>query len=66
MLLLDGLKENNMIRLVIGFALTFGSVGGMELSTLSPLAAFFLGVLGLLFEIGPIKDGTRYRLIDKI
>ena len=55
-----------MIRLVTGFALTFGSVGGMEWGTLSPLAAFFLGVLGLLFAVGPVMDGSLYRLIDKI
>ena len=55
-----------MIRLITGFALTFGSVGGMELSTLSPLAAFFLSIIGLMFAIGPIIDGSLYRLIDKI
>ena len=55
-----------MIRLVTGFALTFGAGGGMEWGTLSPMAAFFLGVLGLMLAIGPIKDGSIYRLIDKI
>ena len=55
-----------MIRLITGFALTFGSVGGMEWGTLSPMAAFFLSIIGLMLAIGPVKDGSLYRLIDKI
>tara|TARA_B100000745_G_C19879627_1_gene293609 strand:+ start:18 stop:173 length:156 start_codon:yes stop_codon:yes gene_type:complete len=51
---------------VTGFALTIGSVGGMEFGSLSPMAALFLSVIGLLLALSPIRDGALYRLIDKI
>ena len=53
-----------MIRLVAGFLAVWGSVGGMEFGSLSPIAAFVLGSLGLLVMWQPIRDGSVYRLID--
>ena len=55
-----------MIRFVAGFLAVWGSVGGMELGSLSPIAAFITGSLGLLVMWSPIRDGSVYRLIDKV
>ncbi|SVD88076.1 uncharacterized protein METZ01_LOCUS440930 [marine metagenome] len=55
-----------MIRLVFGFLLLLGSVGGMEMSSLSPMAAFILGIIALFFFGWPVMDGSIHRHIDKI
>ena len=52
-----------MIRYLTGMGLVFGSVGGMELSTLSPMAASILGVIGLMLAYSPVRDGSLKRLI---
>jgi len=52
-----------MIRYLTGMGLVFGSVGGMELSTLSPMGAFILGVVGLMLVYSPVRDGSLTRLI---
>ena len=53
-----------MIRLVFGFLLLFGSVGGMEFGSLSPIGAFISGIVGLALMYSPVRDGSIYRLID--
>ena len=55
-----------MLRLVFGFLLLFGSVGGMEMGSLSPIGAFIFGSIGLVIFAWPVLDKTVYRHIDKI
>ena len=55
-----------MIRLVFGFLLLLGSVGGMEFGSLSPIGAFIFGSTGLAIFAWPVLDKTVYRHIDKI
>jgi len=55
-----------MMRLVTGFLVMLGSVGGMEMASLSPIAAFFLGIIGLQLFVSPVIDGTVQRLADRI
>ena len=55
-----------MIRLVTGFFTVWGSVGGTEMGDLSLMAAFLLGIVGLMLMIAPVLDGTIIRLSKKI
>jgi len=45
--------------------LVFGSVGGMELTSLSPMGALFFGIIGLMLAYSPVRDGSLVRLINK-
>ena len=54
-----------MIRFVVGFGVCIGSVGGVELSSLSPIAGCLLGLLGLTLAYTPVRDGSLVRLINK-
>jgi len=54
-----------MIRFVVGFGVCIGAVGGVELSSLSPIAGFLLGLLGLALAYTPVRDGSLVRLINK-
>ena len=54
-----------MIRFVVGFGVCIGAVGGVELSSLSPIAGFLLGFLGLALAYTPVRDGSLVRLINK-
>ena len=54
-----------MIRFVVGFGLCIGSVGGVEWSSLSPIAGFFLGSFGLILSYTPVRDGSLVRLANK-
>ena len=54
-----------MIRFVVGFGVCIGSVGGVELASLSPIAGFLLGLLGLALAYTPVRDGSLVRLINK-
>ena len=54
-----------MIRLVTGFFILLGSVGGAEFGNFNYLAGFLFGVVGLMLMYSPIKDGSIERLAYK-
>lgn len=55
-----------MFRLALGFFITVGACGGMELTTLSPMGAFLSALAGVGLLIWTIADGTVSRLQRRI
>jgi len=51
-----------MIRLVTGFFIVLGSVGGAEFGNFNYFASFLLGTVGLMLMYSPVKDGSIERL----
>lgn len=54
-----------MIRLLVGFMMMFGAVGGMEHGDTTLLQGTIAAAIGAVIAIWPIADGTVQRISEE-